>query len=603
MAPTKETLEVTTNDTAVSQATSRSKPAGMRADAVSLEVPVKVHGTRVSQAASGIASSEPFEEKTTTIIVFPQGGVLKMSTPVAPTQMMVVTNLKSGQDAICRVIKVRAFAPGQSYVEIEFTHRKAGYWGVYFPSDRVEAAEQAATANQSVSAAPPISVDVKVEKPADKPIKERVATKPAPTQPEISKPAPKKPDSVFAPIGSQEPIQPAAASTSSRMAPGSIVESASKKLSFEPATKTPSLDVPAAPISATPGPSFLRDISFAGAGVPGEVVDAPEDAGAEQAESSPAPSGRFAASVDLDDERTATDEAFGSGLGSSSFGSSTSASESSHAKWSNGTILAIAAVVILAFAAGAAYRFHLFSGHQSSAQSDSTSMPSAAPPVTTDQLAGGAANESAQQPSSAFVATARTGANAFSDRANPAAPATSSRPVKAASPAMPAEANVAPPEKAGPKTPNLLAALKMHPKARKHARADAAAPDIDDAPVDNNAALPAIAGPTTIAPPPGGPQAPVRIRVGGLIKPPQLISSVMPVYPAMARETGIDGDVVIDTTIDKNGKVTFTKVISGPSMLREAALDALRQWKYQPSLLNGDPVPVQMTVTIKFHRN
>jgi TonB family protein len=600
MAPTKETLEGTTNDTAVSQANSRSKSPAMRADAVSLEVPVKVHGTRVSQAASGIASSEPFEEKTTTIIVFPQGGVLKMSTPVAPTQMMVVTNLKSGQDAICRVIKVRAFAPGQSYVEIEFTHRKAGYWGVYFPSDRAEAAEQVSPANQTVNAAPSISVDVKVEKSADKPTKERAAIKPAPTQQEIGKPA-KKPDSVFAPIGSQEPVQPAAASTSSRVAPssiGSIAESATKQLSFEPATKTPSLDVPAASTSSTSSSSALREnrtssepkraISFAGAGVPGEVVDAPEIEKAEQTEPAPA-LGRFDASLNLDDEATARGDAFGSGLGSSSFGLGATSSESSHAKWSNQTILAIAAVVILVFAAGAAYRLHLFSpGHQSSAPSDSTTMPSAA--TATPQ-------PMTQQPNSALGASASTATSALSRRTNAAAPAISSRP---------AEAGVAQTEKTEPKTPNLFAALKMHPKARKHARAsaaDAAAPDIDDAPVDASAALPAIAGSATIAPPPGAPQAPVRIRVGGAIKPPQLVSSAMPVYPTMARESGIDGDVVIDTMIDKTGKVASAKVISGPSMLRQAALDALRQWKYQPSLLNGDPVPVQMTVTIKFHRN
>src|SRR5271154_5886582 len=69
------------------------------------------------------------------MIVFPQGGVLKMSAAVTVGQMLVVTNLKSGQDAICRVVKVRAFANLQSYVEVEFTHRQVGYWGVQFPSD------------------------------------------------------------------------------------------------------------------------------------------------------------------------------------------------------------------------------------------------------------------------------------------------------------------------------------------------------------------------------------------------------------------------------------------------------------------------------------
>jgi protein TonB len=55
---------------------------------------------------------------------------------------------------------------------------------------------------------------------------------------------------------------------------------------------------------------------------------------------------------------------------------------------------------------------------------------------------------------------------------------------------------------------------------------------------------------------------------------------------------------VVDTT----GKVASMKVVSGPPMLRQAALDALRQWRYEPSMLNGEPVSVQMIVTIQFHR-
>ena len=90
------------------------------------------------------------------------------------------------------------------------------------------------------------------------------------------------------------------------------------------------------------------------------------------------------------------------------------------------------------------------------------------------------------------------------------------------------------------------------------------------------------------------------MQVGGTVKQPKLISSVMPVYPFSAREANIQGDVVIDTQIGPNGSVTRMKVISGPTMLRQAAQDALRRWKYQPSQLDGKPVAVQMLVTIRF---
>jgi protein TonB len=70
----------------------------------------------------------------------------------------------------------------------------------------------------------------------------------------------------------------------------------------------------------------------------------------------------------------------------------------------------------------------------------------------------------------------------------------------------------------------------------------------------------------------------------------------------MAKSAGVEGSVVIDVSIDPSGKVAATKVLSGPVMLREAALDAVRRWKYQPASLDGSPVAVHMTVTIQFHR-
>ncbi len=68
----------------------------------------------------------------------------------------------------------------------------------------------------------------------------------------------------------------------------------------------------------------------------------------------------------------------------------------------------------------------------------------------------------------------------------------------------------------------------------------------------------------------------------------------------MARQAHVEGDVVVDMVIDAAGKVTTMKVVSGPILLREAATQALSQWKYQPTRLNDQPVPVEMEVLIKF---
>jgi periplasmic protein TonB len=100
-----------------------------------------------------------------------------------------------------------------------------------------------------------------------------------------------------------------------------------------------------------------------------------------------------------------------------------------------------------------------------------------------------------------------------------------------------------------------------------------------------------------IAPPP--PLA--RVKVGGDVKSPVLISSVMPIYPSMAKSTGIAGNVVVQASISPAGIVVATKVLSGPPVLRQAAVDAVRHWKYRPAMLNGEPVAVDITVTMSFH--
>ncbi|MCA1559770.1 MAG: energy transducer TonB [Acidobacteria bacterium] len=92
------------------------------------------------------------------------------------------------------------------------------------------------------------------------------------------------------------------------------------------------------------------------------------------------------------------------------------------------------------------------------------------------------------------------------------------------------------------------------------------------------------------------------LRVGGQIKPPTKIKDVKPVYPAIAQSARISGAVMIEATIGPDGKVIDTKVVRSIPVLDQAALDAVRQWEYTPTLLNGVPVPVVVTVTINFAR-
>lgn len=94
------------------------------------------------------------------------------------------------------------------------------------------------------------------------------------------------------------------------------------------------------------------------------------------------------------------------------------------------------------------------------------------------------------------------------------------------------------------------------------------------------------------------PKAPVR--VGGKVKAPRLLFGPAPAYPLLARQARVAGDVVIDAVIDERGNVVEMHTISGLPILALAAMEAVRQWKYEPTTLGGEAVSVRLLVTITF---
>jgi TonB family protein len=100
------------------------------------------------------------------------------------------------------------------------------------------------------------------------------------------------------------------------------------------------------------------------------------------------------------------------------------------------------------------------------------------------------------------------------------------------------------------------------------------------------------------APPYPAPSAPVR--VGGNIKTPAKVKDVRPMYPADAQAANIQGVVIIEATIDADGRVSDAKILRSIPMLDDAALAAVREWEFTPTYLNGAAVPVIMTVTVNF---
>jgi len=90
------------------------------------------------------------------------------------------------------------------------------------------------------------------------------------------------------------------------------------------------------------------------------------------------------------------------------------------------------------------------------------------------------------------------------------------------------------------------------------------------------------------------------IRIGGDVKAPTKVRDVKPVYPPIAQQSRVQGVVIIETVIDQDGNVAEGRVLRSIPLLDQAALDAVKQWKFAPTYLNGAPQAVIMTVTVNF---
>lgn len=114
--------------------------------------------------------------------------------------------------------------------------------------------------------------------------------------------------------------------------------------------------------------------------------------------------------------------------------------------------------------------------------------------------------------------------------------------------------------------------------------------------------------PTAPPPPPPpptkpGPKPVIRIQQGGNVQEARLVHRVIPAYPPLARQTRIEGKVVFTAVIGTDGSILQLKMASGHPLLAAAAADAVRQWRYRPTLLNGEPVEVVTVIEVNFKLN
>jgi protein TonB len=160
----------------------------------------------------------------------------------------------------------------------------------------------------------------------------------------------------------------------------------------------------------------------------------------------------------------------------------------------------------------------------------------------------------------------------------------SATPIASAGAAIPESAPVVAPSGVAPET------------AREGGFGHAAASDSVETP--GSGAIEGIGAASVPPPPPPQAAAPVRLHSG--IRAPEKIVHVAPTYPALARASRVQGLVIIEAIIDSHGNVESARVLRSIALLDQAALDAVHQWKFTPTLLNGVAVPIIMTVTVNF---
>jgi protein TonB len=122
---------------------------------------------------------------------------------------------------------------------------------------------------------------------------------------------------------------------------------------------------------------------------------------------------------------------------------------------------------------------------------------------------------------------------------------------------------------------------------------------VSNTPIDTGA-LGLVTKSIEMPPPPPAPRPAGPVRLAELLVAPRKLVDVRPVYPDIARSARVEGTVILDAVLDRRGRVSQVRVTKSSPLLDQAAIAAVRQWQYSPSMLHGQPVEVLMTVTITF---
>jgi len=615
---------------------------GSKPQPVAVEIPIIVNGVRT---IAGGDKREPFSENSQTVLVFASGAVIRLVAPVGPGQLLFVTNEKSKKEVVCQVVKSKQNGATGGYVELKFTEPAADFWGIRLPG--VNSSSNTASSASVITMPGPANRtleqklnDLKIALPSD------AVSDTSPTETKLTPATGVSPASL--------PPSPSSDSTNSSAPPASTTTSPSKVPTLSefltqgsngpelraqdkpkaevriPAVKTaevpkngdshPTVHLSSVLLgaeakkpsiqAAAPGtstfdfavdevkiPAWLEPLARNSAETVSSTPDskAPEaklSEGPASIEQHESPADSIVAAVESeprDASFTISSEGptprFGSSL---SIGAdSASAGASSSFNWK--IILLVGALLVTAAAAW--YWYSGQTAHASSTERPIAPIENSEPSLVNPSASTGNTINSA--PQTAAPAALR-----------PSEKPANSLPLRSTSASIPSDMNQlrdSSEKSVAIEEPVRKPALgQIHLAAPKLNR-NAAAPESPA--VDPGLALSGVAGGDTadlnsFASKSKQPSAP--IVVGGEVKPARLLSTIPPVYPQLAKAQRVSGAVVIDASIDANGQVAATRVLSGPALLHQAAMDAVKQWKYQPATLNGIPTAMHLSVTVQF---
>jgi protein TonB len=524
-------------------------------------VRVNATGARPNQ---GTEKRELFSEDTQTAVVFPDAAVISLTAAVVPGQLVFLTNKENHREVVCQVIRKRNNRPTSCYVELQFTEPQKDFWGVAFPEPSQQAHSESPTSLVEKVEADAVSAEATEEPAAD------LVT--APNTEEVNllrhevdalreqskaRTETKKKEEEEAARKAAEAVRKAQEDADAAIA----ALAAKRDAATKPLIR---MNLPAASVASEP--SVTSPLKPPAQTSPSQPLPLPQG----KSLATPENPGHSAEREAFEDLLPEPELDFSKAPIPSQLPEDDRYSIYKPLRKKVGlrdAILTVAATFLLAAGIGFAwYTDKLPMARRKPPAPAATAKTAAAPKPATPATAPEKGSAPIATPSTPVVlpATVPTDATAADAGGAPVGAIPSESPKSATGNEFPTDAPVG-----AKKTVNAAPA----PPAKKRNAAIAAAPALE---------------------------APEPIAADAPVLPAKLIRAAKPVYPPNAMRNFITGDVRITAEVRPDGHVGNVTVISGPPALRAAAVEAMKQYEYEPATKGGKPQPSQITTTIKF---